>query len=138
MTRRKAIYVDGVSHKNPIPPASRIGNLVATGVVSGRDANRNVSPDPTEQARAMFKNLEKVLNAAGASLDDVLKLNVWIAEESIREHLNVAWLETFPDPTTRPVRQVMIYAHLTEGQLLSCDALVVVQGCKPHTSTGSV
>jgi 2-iminobutanoate/2-iminopropanoate deaminase len=127
VTRRKAIYADGVSHKNPIPPASRIENFVATGIVSGRDANRVVSSNPTDQARAMLKNLEKVLEAAGASLDDVLKLNVWIAEESVREHLNVAWLETFPDPATRPARQVMIYAHLTEGQLLSCDALAVAK-----------
>lgn len=126
MSRRKAIYVDGVSHKNPIPPASRIGNLIATGIVSGRDSNRTVSPDATTQARAMLKNLEKVLEAAGASMDDILKLNVWIAGEPVRACLNTAWLETFRDPATRPARQVMIYAHLTEGQLLSCDALAVV------------
>ena len=127
-TRRRAIYVDGVSHKNPIPSAARLGNFIATGIVSGRDAKRNVSPDPAEQARAMFRNLREVLDAAGASFDDILKLNVWIAEEPIREHLNVAWLEAFPDPATRPARQVMIYAHLTEGQLLSGDALAVVRG----------
>ncbi len=126
MAKRKAIYVDGFSHKNPIPPASRLGNFVATGIVSGRDTNRNVSPDPVTQARAMFVNLEIILKAAGASFDDILKLSVWIAEESIRAHLNTAWLEVFPDPDTRPARQVMIYAHLTEGQLLTCDALVVL------------
>ncbi len=126
MAKRKAIYVDGFSHKNPIPPASRLGNFVATGIVSGRDTNRNVSPDPVNQARAMFVNLEIILKAAGASFDDILKLSVWIAGESIRAHLNTAWLEVFPDPDTRPARQVMIYAHLTEGQLLTCDALVVL------------
>ena len=126
MAKRKAIYVDGFSHKNPIPPASRLGNFIATGIVSGRDANRKVSPDPLVQAGAMLKNLEKILAAAGASFDDVLKLNVWISEESVRAHLNTAWLEVFPDPDTRPARQVMIYAHLTEGQLLTCDALVVL------------
>ena len=51
----------------------------------------------------------------------------WIADEPVRECLNVAWLEAFPDPATRPARQVMIYAYLTEGQLLSCDALAVVK-----------
>jgi hypothetical protein len=85
VTDRKAFYADGVSHKNPIPPASRIGNFIATGIVSGRDKDRKVSPDATEQARAMLKNLEKVLEAAGASMDDVLKLNVWIASEPVRE-----------------------------------------------------
>jgi 2-iminobutanoate/2-iminopropanoate deaminase len=126
MAKRKAIYVDGFSHKNPIPPASRLGNFIATGIVSGRDKNRNVSPDPLTQARAMFVNLETILKAADTSFDDILKLSVWITEEPIRAHLNTAWLEVFPDPETRPARQVMIYAHLTEGQLLSCDALVVL------------
>ncbi|MEE8438582.1 MAG: RidA family protein [Micropepsaceae bacterium] len=125
MAKRKAIYVDGFSHKNPIPPASRLGNFIATGIVSGRDTDRKVSPDPLVQARAMFVNLEKILTAAGASFDDILKLNVWISEESVRAHLNIAWLEVFPDAETRPARQVMIYAHLTEGQVLTCDALVV-------------
>ena len=128
MTRRKAIYIDGYSHKNPIPPASRIDNWIATGVVSGRDAERNISPDPLTQARAMLKNLEKILAAAGASMDDILKLNVWIASEDVRAHLNTAWVEAFPDAETRPARQVMIYAHLTEGQLLQCDALAIVEG----------
>jgi 2-iminobutanoate/2-iminopropanoate deaminase len=126
MTRRKAIFVDSFSHKNPIPSASRLDNWIATGVVSGRDARRNISPDPLAQARAMFVNLEKILAAAGASLDDILKLNVWIISESVRAHLNTAWLEVFPDTQTRPSRQVMIYAHLTEGQLLQCDALAIV------------
>ncbi len=127
MTRRKAIFVDGFSHKNPIPPASRLGDWIATGVISGRDAQRNISPDPLTQARAMFVNLDKILAAAGASKDDILKLNVWIASESIRAHLNTAWLEVFPDAQTRPARQVMIYAHLTEGQLLTCDALAIAR-----------
>jgi 2-iminobutanoate/2-iminopropanoate deaminase len=126
MTRRKAVYIDGYSHKNPIPPASRIDNWIATGVVSGRDAERNISSDPLTQARAMLKNLEKILAAAGASMDDILKLNVWIASEDVRAHLNTAWVEMFPDAKTRPARQVMIYAHLTEGQLLQCDALAIV------------
>ena len=126
MTRRKAIIVDHYRHKNPIPPASRLDNWIATGVVSGRDAERNISPDPLTQARAMFDNLEKILAAAGASMDDILKLNVWIASEAVRAHLNTAWAEMFPDEKTRPARQVMIYAHLTEGQLLQCDALAIV------------
>jgi 2-iminobutanoate/2-iminopropanoate deaminase len=126
MAKRKAIYVDGFSHKNPIPPASQLGNFVATGIVSGRDKNRNVSPNPLTQARAMFVNLGTILTAAGASYDDIVKLNVWITEEPIRADLNTAWLEVFPDPETRPARQVMIYEHLTEGQLLTCDALVVL------------
>ena len=127
MTRRKAIFVDHFSHKNPIPPASQIDNWIATGVVSGRDAERNISSDPLTQARAMFVNLEKILAAAGASMDDILKLNVWIASEAVRAHLNTAWVEAFPDEKTRPARQVMIYAHLTEGQLLQCDALAIVE-----------
>ena len=30
MAKRKSIYVEGFGHKNPIPAASRIGNLVAS------------------------------------------------------------------------------------------------------------
>ena len=38
MSNRKSIEVEGFSHgANPIPAASRVGNIVMTGGISGQD-----------------------------------------------------------------------------------------------------
>ena len=38
MTRRKSIHIGEFKHANPIPNACRIGNLLMSGVILGRDA----------------------------------------------------------------------------------------------------
>jgi hypothetical protein len=37
MTRRKSIHIGEFKHANPIPNACRIGNLLMSGVILGRD-----------------------------------------------------------------------------------------------------
>ena len=37
--RRKSIHIGGFKHANPIPNACRIGSLVMSGVILGRDAD---------------------------------------------------------------------------------------------------
>ena len=37
MARRKSIHIGEFKHANPIPNASRIGNLLMSGVILGRD-----------------------------------------------------------------------------------------------------
>ena len=107
MSRRRSIEVEGFSHgTNPIPAASRVGNMVMTGGVFGLDPKTKAIPDgAAEQCRLMFANLRRILDAAGASTDEVLKVTVFIKDNSVREVINPEWLALFPDPASRPARQ---------------------------------
>jgi 2-iminobutanoate/2-iminopropanoate deaminase len=126
LAKRKAVYVEGFGHKNPIPAASRVGNVVASGIIYGLDiATGKPAATLDEQATLMFQHLKTIVEAAGGTIDDIVKLNVWLADRSNREEVNRQWLAMFPDPATRPARQAM-QAELTAGILVQCDFLAVI------------
>lgn len=126
MAKRRAIYIEGFGHKNPIPVASRVGNVVASGIIYGLDtATGKPAATLDEQAKLMFHHLKVVVEAAGGTLDDIVKLNVWLADRAKREAVNREWLAMFPDPATRPARQAM-QAEMTTGVLVQCDFLAVI------------
>lgn len=126
MAKRKSIYVEGFGHKNPIPAASRIGSLVASGIIYGLDVSTG-KPAATleQQAQLMFHHLKAIVEEAGGTVDDILKLNVWMVDRSKREPVNVEWLKMFPDSASRPARQAM-QAELGAGILVQCDFLAVI------------
>lgn len=126
MAKRKAIYLQGFGHKNPIPAACRIGNTVASGIIYGLDTTTG-KPAHTldEQARLMFQHLRSVIEAAGGITDDIIKLTLWMVDRSKREAVNREWLAMFPNPETRPARQA-VQAELDGGILVQCDFLAVI------------
>lgn len=128
MSRRRSVEVAGLEHGTlPIPNASRIGPFIATGGIRGVDpATRKMPEDVAGQTALMFENLRKIIEAAGADLDDVLKLTIWIADQSAREAVNVEWVKCFPDPHSRPARHILNYA-LPAGMLVQCEALAVAK-----------
>ena len=55
-------------------------------------------PETTQTLR----NIETILNTCGASLDDVVKVNVFLADMSTFAEMNKAYLEVMdPDPPAR-------------------------------------
>jgi 2-iminobutanoate/2-iminopropanoate deaminase len=121
MARRKSIYLGEFSHKNPIPAACEIDGLIMSGIIYGLDtATGRPAETLDEQCRLMFRHLRRVLEASGATPDDVLKLNVFLKDRSQRDPLNREWTAMYPDPDNRPVRQAM-QADLDGGKLIQCD-----------------
>lgn len=125
--QRRSVDVEGLSHGAlPIPVASRVGQVIATGGIRGVDRATGVMPaDVGEQASLMFDNLRRAVEAAGASVDNILKITIWIATPDARMALNPPWLALFPDPASRPARHILSY-DLPGGMLVQCDALAVV------------
>ena len=129
MGKRKSFDVEGLGHANPIPAVSRIGNLVATGGVSGTDTRTGKMPeDVSAQCANMFANLRKILTAAGATPEDVIRVTVWIARPEIRAEVNKQWVVIFPDPDSRPARHTMFYDRFTSPMVVQCEAWAVIGG----------
>jgi 2-iminobutanoate/2-iminopropanoate deaminase len=128
VTARKSIFVEGFSHgAQPIPAASRVGNLVMTGGVYGLDrATGQLAGSVQDQARHMFENLERILQASGTSLDRVVKMTFYIKVPDARAAINDQWLKAFPDPASRPARHVLQYEHLAPTMWVQCDAIAVL------------
>lgn len=124
--RRRSVEPPGLRHGDlPIPAASRVGNLIATGGIRGVDAATGRMPeDLVAQARNMFANLRTIVDAAGGRCEDIVKLTVWIATPEARAAVNAEWVAMFPDPHARPARHILNY-ELPAGMLIQCEAIAL-------------
>lgn len=128
MSRRKSIHIDGFSHKNPIPNASVIGNMLVTGLIMGRDTRSETVPDTIEeQCAILFRHIRDIVEAAGGTTGDIIKMNVWLKDTSDRSALNAEWTAMFPDPENRPARQA---SSLEDDSIvmIQCDFMAVLSG----------
>lgn len=126
--RRRSIHVDGLAHGAlPIPTASRVGGVVATGGVRGVDRATGRTPDTVEaQADQMFDNLRETVQAAGGRVEDIVKVTVWLTDPAARSAVNAPWERLFPDPDARPARHILIHP-LPGAMLVQCEALAVTE-----------
>lgn len=126
MSKRTSIYVEGFGHKNPIPPASRIGNLIFSGSIQGTDpATRKLPPTLEEQSAFMFANMRRIVEGGGATIDNIIKINMWMVDRSRRDVVNHDWVTMFPDAASRPARHT-VQANLDGGKLIECDFIAVL------------
>jgi enamine deaminase RidA (YjgF/YER057c/UK114 family) len=114
-------------HRNPIPTATRVGNMLFTSVIAGRDPVTGEVPDsPSEQAANAFKLLGMILEKAGATPEDVAHVTVFLKDDSARPHVNTAWLQMFPDEHSRPARHTIVLENLAGH--VQIEAVAVIQG----------
>ena len=125
MIERRSIDLPGATHEAPVPMACRVGNVLFSSRISGRDIpSGNIPADPAEQARLMFQNLEDVLKLAGGSLQNVGHVTVLIVNDEVRGAFNDAWERAFPDPDSRPARHVE-QSDLRHGLLFQVEVTAV-------------
>lgn len=122
----KAIYTEGMGHKSPIPAAKLIGNVLASGLITGTDPATNDIPDSLEeQSRHMFAQIRQLMETAGGSTDDILQIRIWLNDRKDRTVFADAWLEMFPDPATRPARMTL-NRELGGKKKIECELLAVI------------
>lgn len=125
---RRSIELEGLSHGDlPIPAASRVGPLLATGGVRGVDRETGVLAEgAAAQTRHMFANLRALIEAADADLESIVKITVWVTDRATRRWIDEEWRAMFPNPKSRPARHLLT-AALPGAMLVQCDALAFVQ-----------
>jgi len=100
---RGTVYLSG---QIPIDPAS--GELV--------------SGDMDAQVRRVFENLKAVSQAAGGSLDDVVKVNVYLTDLGHFALVNRVMAEYFSEPY--PARATVGVAALPRGAAVEVDGVL--------------
>jgi 2-iminobutanoate/2-iminopropanoate deaminase len=100
--------------------------MIFSSGIMGRDPSNDTLPaDAASQARFAFQNMKSLLEAGGATLDDLAHMTVFIKDESARGAINDEWLKCFPDPHDRPARHTLIY-DLRGGMLLQLEIVAVI------------
>jgi len=89
--------------------AVKAGNLVFTSGVTPRDPKTNqiVDGDIEQQTERTILNLKAILEAAGSSLDKVVKVNIYLTDAGNKEAMNKVYLKYFPkDPPARTTVEI--------------------------------
>lgn len=128
MGRRKSLHVCGIDHSAPIPMGARVGDMVFSSGIMGKNPETGTLPtDPESQARFAFQNMKTMMENAGGTTDDIGHVTVFMKDRSVREHVNKPWLEMFPDPEDRPARHAVVL-DLPAGMLVQLEIIAVLQG----------
>ena len=115
----EGIWVNGAWHSGaPYSPATRKGPFVfASGAVPvDRVTGATAGTDIAEQTNHVIDNLEAVLDAAGATLADVVKTTVFLTDQSLAAGMNLAYAERFKPP--RPARSTVVVGPLARPEFL--------------------
>jgi 2-iminobutanoate/2-iminopropanoate deaminase len=104
--------------------------IVANGFVfcsgtAGIDPASGTAPEGIEaQTQQALRNLSAVLDAAGSSLQDVVKTTIFYADVEDFPLLNEVYARHMPDPP--PARSAPANIRLPRGLLVSIEAIAVI------------
>src|SRR5262249_52384314 len=76
-----------------------------------------------EQTRQCLRNVQAILEAAGSSLDQVVKITVLLARPDLYKEMNEAYAEFFPGP--KPARAMARFGADIPGVLVAIEAIAV-------------
>ena len=107
----------------PYSPGLSVGEWIFLSGQGGFDpaTGAMISDDIAEQTAQTFRNIEVLLEAAGASLDDVVSCLVHLTDLSQFEAFNAVYEEQFPGDA-KPVRTT-VRADLVAGMLVEISAV---------------
>lgn len=121
-----AIHPEGTKIPTvPLTHGIRKGNIlqVAGQVAVDPTTNELVGTTVTDQTRQVMRNIQAVLEAGGATFDDVVMCRVYLTDVAHFGELNDAYREFFEE--SFPARTT-VYVGLPEGLLVEIDALAVL------------
>lgn len=120
----KTVYPNDLPY--PFSDAVRTGNLLfVSGQVGVRDGK--VVEGIEEQTRATLDNIRAVLECAGATLEDVVKVTVFISDMSLWPKMNEVYAQYFPDEP--PARSALgVNGLALPGLLVEMECVAEVGG----------
>lgn len=125
MATKEVIYPAGTGPGGILSPCVRYGNLVFTAGMVGRDPVTGDMPSTIEeQSRNTMENLKAALEAAGTSMDYVLKASCFVADLNDRPAFNEVYTTYFGDDP--PVRTCVQAGSLGPGILVEVDFIAGV------------
>jgi 2-iminobutanoate/2-iminopropanoate deaminase len=110
----------------PYSQAVKTGNLVFTAGQLGLDpaTGEFAGDDVAAQTRQAMENLRAILEAAGTSLDQIVKTTIFVADLADFQTVNAVYAEFFEHAP--PARSTVEVAALPLGGLVEIEVIAVV------------
>ena len=123
--RRQIIQPEGVPRLPVFSSAVRSGNLLflsgSLGALQGVSPPTLIEGGIGPETRQTMENIKTVLDAAGLTLDDLVKCTVFLADIADYAAMNEVYLEYFP--TNPPARSAMAGSGLALGALVEIECI---------------
>ncbi len=123
---KEIVYTENAP--KPIGPYSQAVKVGNTIYLSGQipidpHTNEVVLGDIATQTKRVLDNIKAVLEAAGYSLSDVVKVTVFLKDLKLFNEFNEVYGEYFKDKP--PARTTVEVSNLPKGVLIEIDAIAV-------------
>lgn len=114
------------NHAHPFSQGWRVGDLVFTGGIAAEDplTGAIVSGGIEAQTRRVLESMKAILAAAGARMQDVVKVTVFLADYADKAAFDRVYREYWP--VDAPGRMSGQVAFIGPGILIEMDAIAVV------------
>ena len=108
----------------PYSQAIAMGNIVyLSGQIPLDPKTMELVQGEEEQIRQVFANLDAVCNAANSTLDEIVKLNVYLQDLSIYPKVNEIMMTLFKEPF--PARAAVEVSKLPLGALIEIEGVII-------------
>ena len=125
MKTKVAVHAAGAPPPTgPFNHGIRYGDLVFTSGQAGRNRETGKMGDISDQARRCIGNIAAILEAAGTSLEYVLKVTVFLRRPDDRAAFNLVYEELMPQPY--PVRTAAFCELGNPDMLVEMDVIAAV------------
>ena len=125
MTRHAVSSDQAPAALGPYSQAVVAGGFVFCSGTAGIDPATGVAVDGIEaQTEQALRNLAAVLEAAGASMADLVKTTIFYADVEDFARLNEVYARHMPDPP--PARSAPANVRLPHGLLVSIEAIAAI------------
>ncbi|MEK6950060.1 MAG: RidA family protein [Nanoarchaeota archaeon] len=110
----------------PYSQAVKAGNFVFTSgqIAINPKTNQLVQGDITAQIRQILDNVRSLLAAAGTSLDNAVKVNVYLKDINDFQKMNEIYAQYF---TNKPARATIQAAALPKNALIEIDVIAEIK-----------
>lgn len=114
------------NHVHAFAQGWKVGNFVFTGGIAAEDpaTGKLVEGDIKAQARRCFETMKAILEAAGSSMDKVVKVTVFFVNFADKAEFEKVYGEYFP--VDRPARMSATVTKIGHGALMEIDAIAYV------------
>jgi 2-iminobutanoate/2-iminopropanoate deaminase len=125
MAKKQAIRTDQAPiPTGPFNQAIKIGNMVFCSGQAGRNRETGKMGDIHDQARRCLGNLAKILEAAGSSLADAVKVTVFLRNAEDWKGFNEEYVKLMPEPL--PARTSAIVELKGPDMLCEVELIAVI------------
>ena len=106
-------YSQGINHQGTLYISGQIGLAPGDKVIS--------STEISEQIDQVFANIEAILSETDSTLDDILKLNIYLTDLAHFDLVNKKMSQIFNPPY--PARATVEVSSLPKGAIVEIDAI---------------